>query len=129
MKSNSARHNMHTYRIRTHTDVYYYLGNVVNNAQLNVSLSYLGLFFLCLWTHIHATTAASLIIPTSTTPPTPPATGVISKLSSTPVATGVVESAPKVVGLTQSAFTVNESTSIGQLGYTLILLLWTMTDV
>ena len=112
-----------------HTDVYYYLGNVVNNAQLNVSLSYLGLFFLCLWTHIHATTAASLIIPTSTTPPTPPATGVIPKLSSTPVATGVVESVPKVVGLTQSAFTVNESTSIGQLGYTLILLLWTMTDV
>ena len=112
-----------------HTDVYYYLGNVVNNAQLNVSLSYLGLLFLCLWTHIHATTAASMIIPTSTTPPTPPATGVIPKLFSTPVATGVVESVPKVVGLTQSAFTVNESTSIGQLGYTLILLLWTMPDV
>ena len=125
MKSNSARHNMHT---RTHTDVYYYLGIVVNNAQLNVSLSYLGLV-LCLWTHIHTTTAASMIIPTSTTPPTPPATGVIPKLSSTPVAIGIVESVPNVVGLTQSACALNESTSIGQLGYTLILLLWTMTDV
>ena len=62
--------------------------------------------FLCLWTHIHATTTASMIIPT-TTSPTPPATGVIPKLSSTPVVTGVVESVPNAVGLTQSACTVN----------------------
>ena len=59
--------------------------------------------------HIHVTTAASMIIPTTTTSPTPPATGVIPKLSSTPVVTGIVESVPNVVGLThvQSACAVS----------------------
>ena len=78
---------------------------------------------------MHAKTAASTIIAMSTTPPTPPAIGVIPKPPSTAVAIGVVESVPNVVGLTQSACAVNESTSIGQLEYTLILLLWTITDV
>ena len=67
-----------------------------------------------------------MIIAMSTTPPTP-AIGMIPKPPST--ATGVVESMPNVVGFTQSACAVNESTSIGQLEYTLILLLWTMTDI
>ena len=78
---------------------------------------------------MHAKTPASMIIAMNITPPTPPAIGVIPKPPSTAVATGVVESVPNVVGLTQSACAVNESTSIGQLEYTLILLLWTMTDV
>ena len=64
---------------------------------------------------MHATTAASMIIAMSTTPPTPPTIGVIPKPPSTPVAIGVAVSVPNVVGLTQSACTVNESTSIGQL--------------
>ena len=68
-------------------------------------MSYLGLFFVLV--DAHATTTASMIIPTTTTSPTPPATGVIPKLSSTSVVTGVVESVPNVVGLTQSACAVN----------------------
>ena len=63
---------------------------------------------------MHATTAASMIIAMSITPPTPPAIGVIPKLPSTAVAIGVAVSVPNVVGLTQSACAVNESTSIGQ---------------
>ena len=77
---------------------------------------------------MHTTTAASMIIAVSTTPPTP-AIGMIPKPPSTAVATGVVESVPNVVGFTQSAYAVNESTSIRQLEYTLILLFWTMTDI
>ena len=48
---------------------------------------------------MHATTAASMIIAMSTTPPTP-AIGMIPKPPSTAVATGVVESVPNVVGFT-----------------------------
>ena len=47
---------------------------------------------------MHATTAASMIIAMSTTPPTP-AIGMIPKPPSTAVVTGVVESVPNVVSL------------------------------
>ena len=70
---------------------------------------------LCLYLQTH-TTAASIIIPMSTTPPTPPPTAVIPTLS---------ETVSIVVDLTQSIWVGNESTSIGQLGYTSILVPWT----
>ena len=85
-----------------------------------VNKSYLCLF-LSLLMHIHATTAARMIIPIDNTPPTPPATApVIWKLS---------EGGPAVVGLTQPVSDVIVLISIGQFGYTLILLPWTINDV
>ena len=112
---------------------YYHLCSVFNCMQLSVSPSYLCLF-LCLWMHINATTAASVIIPVNNTPPTPATTATIfpelpgvspatvSSLFMTPVVTGDVESVPTVVGLVQFAWAVSELTSIGQLGYTSIML-------
>ena len=104
--------------------------------QLSVSLSYLCLF-LCLWMHINATTAASMMIPMNNTPPTPPTTATVfpelsgvspatvPSLFMAPVVTGDVESVPTVGGLVQFAWAVSELTSIGQLGYTSIMLPWT----
>ena len=96
-------------------------------VHMKVSHPYLSLFCLCLWMHIHTTTAASMIIPISTTIPTAPPTP-----SPTPPPTSVISTlleSVTAVDLSQSAWAVNEATSIGQLGSTLILLLWTTIDV
>ena len=73
--------------------------------------------------HVYSVTAASMIIPISTTPPiappTPPPT--VPQMSAFP------ESVP-AVNLKQTLWVV-ESTSIGQLGYTAVLLPWTRIDV
>ena len=88
---------------------------------VNKSLSSYLCLFLCLLMHIHATTAARMMTPIDNTPPTPPPTA--------PVIWKLPEGGAAVVGLTQPVSDVNESTSIGQLGYTFILLPWIMTDV
>ena len=54
----------------------------------------------------------------NTTPPTPP-----------PVIPTLSETVSIVVDLTQSIWVGNESTSIGQLGYTSMMLPWTTIDV
>ena len=96
-----------------------------NGGSVHVSVykqisSYLC-FFLCLPTHIPATTAARMIIPIDNTPPTPP---VIA-----PVFRKLPECGPAVVGLTQPVSDVDELISTGQLGSTFTLLPWTITDV
>ena len=74
--------------------------------------------------HIHTTTAPSMIIETNITPPIPPAMAPISPKPPP------LFKAPEVpeVGLSQSAWAVNESTSVGQVASTAILLLWTSMD-
>ena len=82
------------------------------------------------------TTAPSTIIPMSTTPPTaPPTAPPIPPPTPPPTAppTAVISTlsvtGPMVVGLTHSVCAINESTSIGQLGYTLVMLPWTTIDL
>ena len=58
--------------------------------------------------------------PLTAPPPTPPPAVVISTLS---------VAGPTVVGLAQSACATNELTSIGQLGYTSVMLPWTRIDL
>ena len=78
--------------------------------------------YLCLFLYVQThTTAASTIIPMSTTPPTAPPTAVV--ISTLSVA------GPTVVGLAQSACATNELISIGQLGYTSVMLPWTRIDL
>ena len=86
-------------------------------------------FFLWLRTYIHVMIAISMMIPMNTTPPIPPPAAIVPRLPSVPGATGDVECVPTVVGLMQSAWVVSELNSIGQLGYTSMLLPWTRIDV
>ena len=74
-------------------------------------------------------TAVSMMIPINTTPPIPPPAAMVPRFPSIPDVTDDVECVPTVVDLVQSAGVSNESTSIGQLGYTSMLLPWTRIDV
>ena len=72
-----------------------------------------------------STTAASTIIPMNTAPLTPPSTAPPTAPPTAVISTFSVA----VVGLTHSVCAINELTSIGQLEYTLVMLLWTRIDL